>query len=452
MSSSAIDYTALAKQAGAVSSQPAGAVDYEALAKQAGAVSSVPAPATGDQPATFSGVASLMGSQAKRAMGAAWDTISSTPGLVLHPVDAMQKAFAYTADAVGRVQNATSHGDTKEAILSGLGAIPLAGPAAEQIAREIDGGNYAEAIGHAAALRVLSEAPKAIPAVVKGTVGAAKTVAAIPAAVRAAAAADPELAAAGSRLGSNAIKAVPGGSNVAAGVRAAQDLRTIAARLRTPTPVPEAPAAQPQPTGLTIQPAARIATPPVAAPTPASYAPPVTSTTPLPAAPAAPAPPFNPYSSTSDPAALTTRAAQGQTALARPNPLGTMPPAPAPEAAANSAPQSTAPEVTTIPPAKTVVPPEVFKAKAQVQRGAVLAKLMNENDIPHADAVNMTADQQAMLAKAAGITPPSPVTWAEALYQLHRMETTKPPSPALAAALKKPGALDAATRMADALK
>jgi hypothetical protein len=40
MSTPAIDYTALAKQAGAVSSKPAGAVDYAALAKQAGAVSS----------------------------------------------------------------------------------------------------------------------------------------------------------------------------------------------------------------------------------------------------------------------------------------------------------------------------------------------------------------------------------------------------------------------------
>jgi hypothetical protein len=37
-----IDYSALAKQAGAISSQPAGDVDYAALAKQAGAMSSAP--------------------------------------------------------------------------------------------------------------------------------------------------------------------------------------------------------------------------------------------------------------------------------------------------------------------------------------------------------------------------------------------------------------------------
>ena len=42
-----VDYAALAKQAGAINSQPppqSGNVDYEALAKQAGAVSSAPPP------------------------------------------------------------------------------------------------------------------------------------------------------------------------------------------------------------------------------------------------------------------------------------------------------------------------------------------------------------------------------------------------------------------------
>ena len=44
MGAQPIDYTALAKQAGAISSTPPpGAVDYAALAKQAGAISSTPA-------------------------------------------------------------------------------------------------------------------------------------------------------------------------------------------------------------------------------------------------------------------------------------------------------------------------------------------------------------------------------------------------------------------------
>ena len=48
MGAQTIDYDALAKQAGAISSQPQAApsVDYDALAKQAGAISSTPAPST----------------------------------------------------------------------------------------------------------------------------------------------------------------------------------------------------------------------------------------------------------------------------------------------------------------------------------------------------------------------------------------------------------------------
>lgn len=53
MSTQAIDYDALAKQAGAVSSQPAGAPDYDALAKQAGAISSTPAATAPPEPKNF---------------------------------------------------------------------------------------------------------------------------------------------------------------------------------------------------------------------------------------------------------------------------------------------------------------------------------------------------------------------------------------------------------------
>src|ERR1035437_4293976 len=49
MADQTIDYTALAKQAGAVSSQPT-SIDYTALAKQAGAVSSQP---TSSKPPTW---------------------------------------------------------------------------------------------------------------------------------------------------------------------------------------------------------------------------------------------------------------------------------------------------------------------------------------------------------------------------------------------------------------
>lgn len=46
MAAQSIDYAALAKQAGAISSTPASGIDYTALAKQAGATSSTPAQAT----------------------------------------------------------------------------------------------------------------------------------------------------------------------------------------------------------------------------------------------------------------------------------------------------------------------------------------------------------------------------------------------------------------------
>ncbi len=113
----------------------------------------------GQQPASLAGAGEVMGDQAKRAIGAAWDTISSLPGLVMHPLDALQKAHAYTTDAIKRLREADN---PKDAVMSAIGSVPLVGPAGEQIAREIDAGQYPEAIGHAAALRLLAEAPGAI--------------------------------------------------------------------------------------------------------------------------------------------------------------------------------------------------------------------------------------------------------------------------------------------------
>src|ERR1700722_13069340 len=68
-----IDYDALAKQAGAISSQPAaqpavsGDVDYNALAKQAGAITSQPAPAAQSSPAQSSGLVGPTGDTAVSA-------------------------------------------------------------------------------------------------------------------------------------------------------------------------------------------------------------------------------------------------------------------------------------------------------------------------------------------------------------------------------------------------
>lgn len=95
MSTQTIDYSALAKQAGAISSAPAGGMDYSALAKQAGAISSVPAqqqedtgfldksiPLDSYSNATLSGVQSI-GRGARDAATGLWNVIA-------HPIDTVK--------------------------------------------------------------------------------------------------------------------------------------------------------------------------------------------------------------------------------------------------------------------------------------------------------------------------------------------------------------------------
>ncbi len=134
----------------------------------------------GEQDATLGGAASVMANQAKRFIGAAWENLSPM-NLIragLHPVDTAHAAFGATVDALDRTQAALKKGDHAEALTSMVGAIPLLGPAGEQIVREIRNGQGAEALGHAAGLRLALEAPKAIPAIVEGAPAAASKVAA----------------------------------------------------------------------------------------------------------------------------------------------------------------------------------------------------------------------------------------------------------------------------------
>ncbi len=117
----------------------------------------------GAEAVSLSGTASTMADQAKRALGAAWETVSGVGHLLTtNPATTAKNAFAYTSDAIGRVKDAAGKGDYQGAAIALLGSIPLAGPQAEQIVGEIHDGKYAEAIGHAAALRALAEAPEAI--------------------------------------------------------------------------------------------------------------------------------------------------------------------------------------------------------------------------------------------------------------------------------------------------
>jgi len=174
MGAQPIDYEALARQNGAVQSTPAaGTPDYSAIAKQFGAIASQPgAPAQtpiADQPASVSGVLHTMGDQAKRFMGAAAETLNpaNVVHAVIHPADTAHAAFGATVDALDRFDAAKQKGDWKEAATSLAGAVPMLGPAAEQVIREIEEGKHAEAMGHAAGLRLSFEAGKVVPKILE---------------------------------------------------------------------------------------------------------------------------------------------------------------------------------------------------------------------------------------------------------------------------------------------
>lgn len=120
----------------------------------------------GEQPASVSGVAQTMGDQASRFLSAAWENLNPA-NLVkagLHPINTAHAAFGATVDALDRTEKALKSGDHKEALTSMVGAIPLLGPAGEQIVREIEEGKHAEALGHAAGLRLAFESPKLLKA------------------------------------------------------------------------------------------------------------------------------------------------------------------------------------------------------------------------------------------------------------------------------------------------
>jgi hypothetical protein len=134
-----------------------------------------------DQPASVSGIAQTMGDQAKRFIGAAWENLN--PSGLLHPIDTAHAAFNATTDAVDRTRKALNSGDHAGAVKAMVGAIPLVGPAGEQIVKDINDGKYAEAMGHAAGLRLALEAPKAAGKLA-GTVSTVAKVATDPAVVR----------------------------------------------------------------------------------------------------------------------------------------------------------------------------------------------------------------------------------------------------------------------------
>src|SRR5579872_244113 len=122
------------------------------------------APPIGQQPASFSGVAQVMGDQAMRGLGAAWENFSplkaarallpwnvgeTAKGIVQGPIDAFQRS-----------KTALQAGKEPEAAQSAVGMIPLVGTPAEQITRDIVAGKYPEAVGHAGGLAAMGYLPK----------------------------------------------------------------------------------------------------------------------------------------------------------------------------------------------------------------------------------------------------------------------------------------------------
>lgn len=120
MAGQTIDYDALAKQNGAISSQPAqpaGQIDYEALAKQNGATSSTPAPPAGR---SVGGFLSNVGSSAMK-FG------SDVVGAVAHPIDTLGAIgsipVGLAEKAIGREIGTREPGDTSPTAAQKLDAL-----------------------------------------------------------------------------------------------------------------------------------------------------------------------------------------------------------------------------------------------------------------------------------------------------------------------------------------
>ncbi len=118
-----------------------------------------PAPSPGISPHTPS-----IGDMAMRAGGAFAENLNPLPAIqaIAHPIDTARSMFNATTDAVGRTREAFGKGQYGESAKSAIGAIPVIGPAAEQIAREGTGGKLPEAIGHAGAFFAAPKVAKGV--------------------------------------------------------------------------------------------------------------------------------------------------------------------------------------------------------------------------------------------------------------------------------------------------
>jgi len=161
MATPTIDYDALAKKAGAISSQPA-AVDYSALAKQAGAISSTPGE---EKPGALS----------RFGTGLYESTVGPAVQAISHPIDTavgMAKQV-FGLPELQQVHQHIANGDF------GAGALKLLeyaqqGPQGrmardivQPMAQDVKEGNYAGAAGRGVGTALTLGAPE-LPKVVKG--------------------------------------------------------------------------------------------------------------------------------------------------------------------------------------------------------------------------------------------------------------------------------------------
>ena len=157
MSTPTVDYAALAKQAGAISSQPApGGIDYAALAKQAGAVSSTPPPA----PRTWTDSVGDAASEWWKQV----NPISAVLGLAnaaSHSIDT-GKALLNAQGALATKSVASfKQGDYVAAARHGIDyLLPVLGPQIDQAGDLAQSGQYAKSAGITAGIATNIAAPE----------------------------------------------------------------------------------------------------------------------------------------------------------------------------------------------------------------------------------------------------------------------------------------------------
>ena len=143
---------------------PDDATEEQAIRQAQGMYQPGAAKPEGEQPWTPGGVASVMAGQAGRALGTAASDLNPIPLVraLAHPVDTAKGMFNATSNAVGRTREALGKGQYGEAAKSAVGAIPVLGPQAEQMTRDVTEGRIPEAVGHAGALYLGGKLPKVI--------------------------------------------------------------------------------------------------------------------------------------------------------------------------------------------------------------------------------------------------------------------------------------------------